>query len=81
MLILLTLFSMVAIAVFNKGIKPQGSQDPEWQKRGGDASMKTTSPLSSETTSPDLDQKKQPALRKEVVPALPANDGIRKLDK
>jgi hypothetical protein len=75
MLFILTLFSMVAIAVYNKGIsKSQGAKDPEWQKRGGDASMQTAAP-------PGLGQQKQPNLRKEIAPTLPANDGIRKLEK
>ena len=82
MLVILTLFSMVAIAVYNKGIvKPQGERDPEWQKRGGDSSMTSATQMSFKGESVGLDQPGQPDLRKEVGPAVPADDGTRKLVK
>lgn len=69
MLFILTLFSMVSIAVYNKGIsKPQGAQDSEWQKKGGDASMTATAPLSSKAPSPGLGQPKPSDLKKEATP-------------
>ncbi|MBN8418581.1 MAG: hypothetical protein J0L73_06690 [Verrucomicrobia bacterium] len=82
MLFILTLFSMVSLAVYNKGIsKPQGAQDSEWQKKGGDASMTATAPLSSKATPPGLGQPKPSDLKKEVTPRVPAVEGDLKLEK
>ncbi len=46
MLALLALFSMVTIAVINTGVTSRpGSDDTEWKKKGGDASMSTVPPI------------------------------------
>lgn len=45
MLILLSVFSMMAIAMYNKGISETPvSSDPEWEKKGGDDSMSAAAP-------------------------------------
>ncbi len=58
MLVLLLLFSMVAIAVIQTGItRARDEEDPEWRGKGGDASMATISPLPVDETSLDLNHK------------------------
>ena len=45
MLGLMAVFTMMTVAVFNKGVTgPPESDDSEWSKKGGDQSMATMSP-------------------------------------
>lgn len=54
MLIMLTAFSMVTIAVVKNGmtVRPDGGNDSEWIKKGGDSTMSTALPLSGSSLLP-----------------------------
>lgn len=76
MLVILTVFSMVTFAVFRKGItRSPDADDPEWKKKGGDASMAVIS------GAPDPLTPEQSGLGGGGVQEAPANENAKPGDQ